>query len=72
MLYCYCLVPFISVSVLSFTGIASVGATQFSCRINPVVCFLERVGAGGGGGSSKVVGSLEFTRQISLDKIKAV
>jgi hypothetical protein len=46
MLYFYCLVPFISVIVLSLTGKASVGAGYFSCRINPGVCFLE----GGGGG----------------------
>jgi hypothetical protein len=52
MLYFYCLVPFISVLVLSRTGAASVGATHFSCRMNTVVCFLEW---GGGGGFRKVV-----------------
>jgi hypothetical protein len=41
MLYFYCLVPFISVIVLSRTGTASVGAAHFSCRMNMVVCFLE-------------------------------
>jgi hypothetical protein len=39
MLYFYCLVPFISVLVLSLTGTASVGAAHFTCRMNPVVCF---------------------------------
>ena len=37
MLYFYCLVPFISLLVLSLVGTAYVGAAHISCRMNPVV-----------------------------------
>ena len=46
MLYFYCLVPFVSVIVLSLTGTVSVGTAHFTCRMNTVVCFLERGGMG--------------------------